>query len=312
MPREYAKVWFTMWTDEDFCDQPVFDKLLYNVLLSQPPTLLNYSGTQPLSLRRWRKAMRDGDKLPSERDIKAALRRMERRRYVFTDDDTHEVLIRSFIRRDEVAKQPNVLLSALRAAALIESPKLAYIQLAELTDRVVIPEISGTSDKANSLRKSLKQTLTAALTHLKALSEGLSEPLPEPFAEDFPEGSPPPGKTEPLPEGFPEGFATGLVEVEVGVDNSPTVGGHLGEEPSPFCANHPGGTNDPCFACGQAKRTHPQRVQAWKDKRAKLRADAIKACGLCDEYGDLEVSRNSVRRCTHPNNPPHLQEAVNA
>jgi len=311
MPREYAKVWFTMWTDEDFCDQPIFDKLLYNVLLSQPPTLLNYCGTQPLSLKRWRKAMRDGDSLPSDLDVKAALRRMERRRYVFTDDETCEVLIRSFIRRDEVAKQPNVLLSALRAAALIESPKLAYIQLAELSGRVVIPEITAKSDKAEKLRRDLGLTLTAALTRLKGLSEGLSEPFPEPFAEDFPEGSPPPGKTEPFSEGFPEGFATGSVGVEVEVVQSPSVSNHLGEEPQPFCDAHPGGTKNPCFACGQAKRTHPQKLQSWKDARAKLRAAAIKACLTCDEYGDIDYG-NSTVRCKHPNNPPELQEASNA
>lgn len=305
MPREYAKVWFTMWTDEDFCDQPLFDKLLYNVLLSQPPTLLNYSGTQPLSLKRWRKAMRDGASMPSERDIKAALRRMERRRYVFTDDDTCEVLIRSFIRRDEVAKQPNVLLSALRAAALIESPKLAYIQLIELTHRVAIPEIK--SEKAERLRRDLAEALEAALAHLKGLSEGLSEPLPEPFAEDFPEGFPPPGKTEPLPEGFPEGFSGGSVEVEVEVANSPSVGNHLGEEPTPFCADHPEGTGDACFRCGQAKKTHPKRLHEWKRKRAQLREAAIKACDICDEYGDIEEA-NWVRRCKHPENPPHLRE----
>lgn len=64
--REYGKNLFSTWTDEHFICQPTFDKLLYQVLIGQPPTLLNHAGVQPFSMRRWRKAMRDGDTMPAE------------------------------------------------------------------------------------------------------------------------------------------------------------------------------------------------------------------------------------------------------
>ncbi|GAS98938.1 uncharacterized protein RMCC_5903, partial [Mycolicibacterium canariasense] len=101
MPREYAKNLFSQWSDEDFCNQPVFDKLLFQVLNGQ--RAVNLAGIQPINLTRWRKAMRDGDRVPSEREVKAALIRMERRQYVYTDEDTGEVLIRTRIRNDDLA-----------------------------------------------------------------------------------------------------------------------------------------------------------------------------------------------------------------
>lgn len=337
MAREFAKNWCTTWTDEDFCTQPVFDKLLYQVLLGQPPTLLNYAGVQPLSMRRWRKAMRDGDRMPTERDIMAALIRLERRRYVYTDDDTCEVLVRSFIRRDEVARQPNVLLSALRAAALVESPKVAAVLLAELTERIVLPEIVGTSDKAEKLRQVLKRSMRAAVDHLETLSEGLSEPFSEPFAEPFSEGFseglPRPAEMEPFAEPFREPFrepfATGSVVVGVEVVKSPSVGGYLGgararddepaasqlqqpaDAPPRTCPKHPDGTNRPCTACADARRAHVEwtsaadnairdrdRAEAAQRRAAsEAAAQAIHVCPLCDDDGYRLPDHRSV--CDH-------------
>lgn len=325
MPREYAKNWFSMWTDDDFTNQPVFDKLLFQVLLGQPPTMLNYAGVQTINLKRWRKAMSDGDQLPGEREMKMALIRMERRRYVFTDDDTSECLIRSFIRRDEVHKQPNVLLSALRAAAVIESPKLCAVMLDELKNRVELPEIkvqgSKNPEAAQRLKDNLTQTYTAAITHLERRAEGLPEALPEPFPEDFPEGLkeafPRPAEIEPFPKAFPEGFREPPVVVEVEVSNSRPVVGHLGgtreaetetgtttdqhpgDEPPTHCKKHrddPNAADTNCGPCGNFRKAHDRwetrtrRTQAaaastTAHTEAALKAEAIHACTLCDPDG---------------------------
>jgi hypothetical protein len=107
---------------------------------------------------------------------------------------------------------------------------LAAILLAELTGRIVLPEINGTSDKAEKLRQALKHTMNTAVTRLETLSEGLPKPFPEPFGEPFREGLPRPAETEPFPKPFREPFATGSVVVEVEVANSPNVVGYLGRE----------------------------------------------------------------------------------
>lgn len=84
--REYAKNLFAQWSDDDFCNQPIFDKLFFQVLNGQ--RAVNAAGIQPINFTRWRKAMRDGEHLPAVRDLQAALVRMERRGFVFTDEDT--------------------------------------------------------------------------------------------------------------------------------------------------------------------------------------------------------------------------------
>ncbi|MCD2153445.1 hypothetical protein LQL77_06940 [Rhodococcus cerastii] len=223
MAREYGKVWFSIFTDEHFTTQPLFDKLLYIALIGQPS--LNYAGVQPINMRRLRKAMRDGDRLPDEQDLKVALVRLERRGYVYTDDDTGELLVRSFIRNDEVHRQPNILISALRLATQIESPKLASVLLGELS----VLDIPGSKNPVT--QKKMDDGRAEAVRRLGSLSDGVSEPFPEPFDEDFPEGIPegfhekssPPGKMEPFGEAFQEGFGDGSVVVEVEVVKSPTA-----------------------------------------------------------------------------------------
>ncbi|MBP2208184.1 hypothetical protein JOJ86_005910 [Rhodococcus percolatus] len=300
MPREYGKAWFSMFTDDHFTSQLNIDKFLYMTLLGQPS--LNYAGVTPINFKRWRKAIREGDRMPSELEAKAALIRLERNDYVFTDDDTGEVLVRSFMRRDEVHKMPNVMLSALRAAAQVESPKLARVLAAELT-RVDLPVINGVSDGTKRLRLNLERAHRDAVAHLGTLAESAVEPfsepfsedfpegLPEPFSEDFPEGLPEPfsegfsrpGETEPFTEGFPEGFGEGsvVVEVEVEVAKSPTADGYVGgrvrarpstrtEPPPAHCSKHPEGTDAPCRACGDAR----QARTAWDAEQKRLTARA--------------------------------------
>jgi hypothetical protein len=96
-------------------------------------------------------------------------------------------------------------------------------------------------------------------------------------------------------------------QVLVPVLVSPSVVGSVGEEPSPFCSRHPNDTEKDCFACGQARRSYPERKAAWdkavRDAAAIARQAAIQACRLCDEFGDITFD-DSVRKCNH-------QEAVN-
>lgn len=244
MPREYAKNWFSMWIDEDFCTLDFFDKLFYQVLLGQSGT--NDAGICPINFRKWRKALRDGSDMPTEIDLKASLVRLERRRYVFSDEDTGEVLIRSHIRRDQVHKQPAVLVSALRDLSACQSPKFAVVMLAELT-RIELPEVKTANKYGERLKASLAQAFPAALSHLETLSGGSTGPFPEPFKDDLSEGFPRPfpsgsGGPSAEPSGGPsarpaetdtsQGGSTGgssrpPVVVEVGVEVESTAGTHL-------------------------------------------------------------------------------------
>ncbi|QMU22024.1 hypothetical protein [Gordonia rubripertincta] len=266
--RQYAKVWFRLMRDRDFTTMPQFDKMLYLAILASDS--LNAAGVTPLYYRRWALACADDGTIPTDRDVKAGLTRLERKAYVYTDEYTGELLVRTFIRGDQVDKQPNVLKSALRAITAIQSDKLSAVLLGEFDRGITIPQIKAkTAESTRRMQDQMDAMATEAMDHLKATSEGITEPYPEPFPEEFPEDLPEPFAKalredfpEPLPEGltpetsqtrrstrengpkvaegFPEGFGEGFpegipkppVEVVVGVevDNSPTEVVALGEQ----------------------------------------------------------------------------------
>lgn len=222
--REYAKNLFSKWSDEEWLDQPRFDKLFWECLNGQRS--VNLIGVFPLNFTRWRKAMRDGPTLATEVEVKTALIHLQRRRAVFVDENTGEALIRTRIRNDELDKQPNVLLSALRMLAVVDSPIFATVLLGEM-DRISLPVIDKTTPAATRLRDNLKRAWDDARTHLEALADGTTEPFPEPFAEDFPEGLPRPGKTESAEN--PSRNPSVSVSGSVSVSPSPSVGTYVGD-----------------------------------------------------------------------------------
>ncbi|MDO3336375.1 hypothetical protein [Mycobacteroides abscessus] len=307
--REYAKNLFAQWSDDDFCNQPIFDKLFFQVLNGQ--RAVNAAGIQPINFTRWRKAMRDGDQLPAVRDLQAALVRMERRGFVFTDEDTGEVLVRSRIRRDELDKQPTMFLAALRLLAVIDSPKFAAV-LADELDRMDVPEVKGDKDYAKRLRDSINDTHRAARSHLKTLADGYPQPFPEPF-DGLTEGpsqgptprpstgpsegptsggstgpTPPPGETGPTPGPSPRPTQGPSGSGSVSGSGSPPVGGYFGEtreddhetgtpaapkrdnEPPQHCRLHPDGTDDACRPCATFRAAHDR----WTQRQARAQAHA--------------------------------------
>ncbi|MFA5711991.1 hypothetical protein, partial [Mycolicibacterium sp.] len=234
--REYAKNLFSQWSDDDFCNQPIFDKLLYQVVNGQ--RAVNAAGIQPIHYMRWRKAMRDGDQLPTEQDLRDALARMEARRYVYVDEDTGELLIRSRIRRDELEKQPTMFLAALRLLAVLDSPKFAAVMIDELA-RLDTPEVKGDKEYAKRLRVNLEETRHAAELRLKTLADQYTGPTTGPSQGPSQGGStgpspgpsrgpsPRPAETGPTPGPSPGG-STGPSGSGSGSGSVTSVGGHLG------------------------------------------------------------------------------------
>jgi len=87
----------------------------------------------------------------------------------------------------------------------------------------------------------------------------------------------------------------GAVGLAAGASFAPEV------RPSEHCPRHPGGTLDPCRACGDARRA----AEAWdagkpdRDRvAAAARRAAIAACVRCDEHGQIDEG-DAVRRCDH-------------
>jgi len=126
MARDHARLDLNIWDNDDFRALSTAAKLLYLQLFSQRK--LSYAGVLDLAVKRWNRPHADLDLT----EMRAALAELDAARFVVIDQDTEELLVRSFIRSDELYKQPNMLRGALRVAFDIESPILRVALAAEL------------------------------------------------------------------------------------------------------------------------------------------------------------------------------------
>jgi hypothetical protein len=140
MARTEARIFVTIWRDEDFIALPPGPQRLYMFLLSQHD--LSHCGVLPLIPQRWASKAAGMGVADIERDLKA----LEGSAYpsanpdparaktpfVIVDQDTGEVFVRSLLRRDGIWKQPNVLKQARDSADQIESRMIRGALLAEL------------------------------------------------------------------------------------------------------------------------------------------------------------------------------------
>lgn len=99
--------------------------LLYVVLLTEPT--LNHCGVGAVRLSRWAR-----DARMSLEEVEKALDELAISQHVVIDDDTEEVLVRSFMRNDEVELQPYVFKGALKEALQTSSPALRRALATEL------------------------------------------------------------------------------------------------------------------------------------------------------------------------------------
>lgn len=123
MPRSEARLQFSIWDGLDSLSDA--GKLAYLVILTEEH--VTQCGSGPLRKSMWGKRLRWE---PSKLDD--ALAEVDRERYVLVDEDTEELLVRSFLRGDKVDRQPRVLQAALKSAVLIQSKRLRAALAEEL------------------------------------------------------------------------------------------------------------------------------------------------------------------------------------
>lgn len=114
----HARIKCTIWHDGDFRSLGVDAQWAYHRLLSDSNR--NHAGVLPLTRKRWAGSAAG---MTLER-VDAALAELVAATFVVLDEDTEEVLVRTYMRHNEIAAQPNVLKAALRQAAQVESPLL--------------------------------------------------------------------------------------------------------------------------------------------------------------------------------------------
>jgi len=157
--RQYAQIMKRIWTDEHWKQLSPNAQWLYTLLISQDS--INYAGVLPLTVRRWTR-LATGVTTEVVHGALEELRSGTPSRFVIVDWDEEEVLVRTFIRNDELWKQPRMLAMACSQALTTRSGVLR----AELGEELV---------KLSTLVKSV-----ASVQETASLLVAGREPPPEP------------------------------------------------------------------------------------------------------------------------------------
>jgi hypothetical protein len=128
VPRSEARLFTSIWEDEDFLALPPGPQRLYMFLISQKD--LAYCCVIALRPARWARKAKGLTVAAIQADLE--LLTAGPRPLVITDEDTGELLVRSLVRHDGVWKVPNIMKSARESAALVESPAILAALLREL------------------------------------------------------------------------------------------------------------------------------------------------------------------------------------
>ncbi len=140
MAREYARLKTVIWSDKDWTDLSPAAQRVYLLALSQAD--MSYAGVVSYLPRRWA-ALSAKTTVPA---IRRAVTELETAGYVVVNEDTQELLVRTFIRHDRVLAVPNVARAMVTAWRAILSAHLRDVVLAELA-RTYLTEAEEDRDK---------------------------------------------------------------------------------------------------------------------------------------------------------------------
>jgi hypothetical protein len=201
----------------DWLTLPFTHKGVYKMVLDQGE--VEYTGVVALTPTKWSKLFG----LPLNELIEI-IEDLNEDRYFIVDWDYEELLIRTFIRNDEVYRQPNLMRSAQRSldsvsSLIIRAEILTELQRIESDHTETTP--AGSKGVISSMIDTLKKDPpipSLGLVHSseepnrEPFPEGHGEPIPEPFGEPNSEGVT--GKGGPDPKGVGgRGSTTYLKEV---------------------------------------------------------------------------------------------------
>lgn len=317
MAREYARIRISIADDEDIERLSVDAQWLYFRVLIPDPTL-NSAGVAD-----WRPNRLVGKAGDVTLDrIFAAAAELEQAHYALFDLDTEEVLVRSYMRSDEILRNPKAAVGVIRSYRSVASRTLRAAIVAEVVrERSQHPEYSTWTSKISGEGMDELVTRTAMrpgeytnpITNLVSNQFGIHKPNQignentKTDADDYqPEAQPDyqsnwephslkPEALSPKPEAW-----RGYVSTE----------GHQSDsdenEPPSKCPTHIDDPNPPrCGACADARRQHDRwhtnhtaaaRQTAINERDARVDAERaeIAGCSLCDDRGYV-----GARVCDH-------------
>ncbi|WP_048572690.1 hypothetical protein [Streptomyces leeuwenhoekii] len=172
MARGHGRILTSIWEDSDFLKLDEGEQRFYLFLISQPN--LNHAGLLDLTLRRWARKARG----LTVAELEKRIGRLEETHFVVVDDDTEELLIRSFVRNDGVWRMPKVMGAMVSGALEISSRKLQQALLAEM-DRIPLGELSDepTKRRDGTQGPSNRQQV---VEHIETLRKAFGNPPTDP------------------------------------------------------------------------------------------------------------------------------------
>lgn len=157
MARKHARLLLSIWDDADFTALAPTEQSVYFGIISSRD--LSWCGVAPLLPQR---LVRNAAGL-TERKIASALDRLCKDRFVVIDRDTAELAVRTFVRHDEIMRQPNVVKAMATALDRVHSDRLRDVILDEVArDYVENPGYPGWKTLENSF------PMVSAKVHEKA------------------------------------------------------------------------------------------------------------------------------------------------
>lgn len=167
MARDRANIRLNLWADEDWRNLSIEAQHLYLMLLSHPS--LSYAGVA--DWRPKRLAPLTGTATPE--GIEDAAQELQSSAFVYADEDTEEILIRSFVRHDGVIRHPKLRVSMANDYAAISSSLIREFVAFEL-QRLSTEEPDLPLWEHPSVKAILKATARDMRTHPQA------QPKPNP------------------------------------------------------------------------------------------------------------------------------------
>lgn len=177
MARDRANINTGIWTDDEFIDISRDEQWLYFLLMTDPK--LSYAGVT--DWRPGRLAQRSSDS--SKAEVEQIGAKLQAGRYIFIDEDTEEVLIRSFLRHDGLLKQPRLGVSMFNAYGAIASKNIRKVVIHELKRlHAEFPDW-----KAFGVDK-VQELLKLSSADMSEFTQGVTPPLTPDFTHSFTPG----------------------------------------------------------------------------------------------------------------------------
>lgn len=169
MARRYARLWLSIWDNDDFISLDPVAQNTYLTLISSPD--LSWCGVAPLLPKRQARTARG----LTERKVTTAISHLEAATFVVTDTDTDEILVRRFVHYDEVIKQPNVAKAMCSAMDRVHSQRIRAAMDDELRREFTTePDLKGW----DAIRASFPDVYAKASGNPSAKGSAKGSPIP--------------------------------------------------------------------------------------------------------------------------------------